>query len=29
MLRYAARDVAQPPVDLPTDFEGQLKTLGF
>jgi hypothetical protein len=29
MLRYAARDVAQPPVDLPTDFEGQLKILGF
>ncbi len=29
MLRYAARDGAQPPVDLPPDFEGQLKTIGF
>lgn len=29
VLRYAARDVAQPPVELPADFEGELKTLGF
>jgi hypothetical protein len=29
MLRYAARDVAKPPVELPADFEQQLKTLGY
>ena len=29
MLRYAARNVAKPPVELPADFEGQLKTFGF
>ena len=29
LLRYAARDVAKPPVDLPADFEQQLKTLGY
>jgi hypothetical protein len=29
MLRYAARDAAKPPVELPADFEQQLKTLGY
>ena len=29
MLRYAARDVAKPPVEPPADFEPQLKTLGY
>jgi hypothetical protein len=29
MLRYAARDVARPLADLPADFEGQLKALGY
>ncbi|MBN2292742.1 MAG: hypothetical protein JXM70_09975, partial [Pirellulales bacterium] len=29
MLRYAARDVEKPPVDLPADFESQLKAMGY
>ena len=29
MLRYAARDASKPPVDLPADFEGQLKAMGY
>jgi hypothetical protein len=29
MLRYAARDAKKPPSDLPTDFEAQLKSLGY
>ena len=29
MLRYAARDVKQPPADLPPDFDAQLKTIGY
>jgi len=29
MLRYAARDAATPPVDLPADFDQQLKAMGY
>lgn len=29
MLRHAAHNVTNPPVDLPTDFELQLKTFGY
>ncbi|HNQ89141.1 MAG TPA: glycoside hydrolase family 2 TIM barrel-domain containing protein [Verrucomicrobiota bacterium] len=29
MLRFAARDTAQPPVDLPADFDTQLRDLGL
>ena len=29
MLRYAARDLAQPPAALPANFEDELKTLGY
>jgi hypothetical protein len=29
MLRYAARDIAKPSVDLPADFEMQLRNLGY
>lgn len=29
MLRYAARSTAQPPAELPADFDAQLKRLGY
>ena len=29
MLRHAARDVNQPPADLPADFDAQLKAMGY
>jgi hypothetical protein len=29
MLRYAARDAAKPPADLPPDFDVQLKAMGY
>ena len=29
MLRYAGRDAAKALLDLPADFESQLKTLGY
>ena len=29
MLRYAARDVKKPLADLPTDFNTQLKAIGY
>ncbi len=29
MLRHAARDVNQPPADLPANFETQLKAMGY
>ena len=29
MLRFAARDIAQPPADLPPDFDQQLKAAGY
>ena len=29
MLRHAARDAGNPPVELPADFDAQLKTLGY
>lgn len=29
MLNYSARDLAQPLADLPADFEGQLKGIGY
>jgi hypothetical protein len=29
MLRYAARDLDKPTVELPADFEGQLRSLGL
>ena len=29
MLRYAAREVAKPPADLPPDFDQRLKAMGF
>jgi hypothetical protein len=29
MLRYAARDAAKPQVDLPADFGGLLKAIGY
>jgi hypothetical protein len=29
MLRYAARDIAQPPADLPADLDEQLKAMGY
>ena len=29
MLRYASRDVEEPPTDLPADFEASLKAMGF
>lgn len=29
LLRFAARDANQPLVDLPADFEAQLKAIGY
>ena len=29
MLRFAARDIAQPPAELPADFDQQLKAAGY
>ncbi|MFH1922825.1 MAG: glycoside hydrolase family 2 TIM barrel-domain containing protein, partial [Planctomycetota bacterium] len=29
MLRHGARDVTQPPADLPPDFDAQLKAIGY
>jgi len=29
MLRYAARDVSKPLVELPDDFDAQLKAMGL
>jgi hypothetical protein len=29
MLRHAARNAGEPPVDLPADFEQRLKTIGY
>ena len=29
MLRYAGRDAAKPLVELPVDFESQLKAMGY
>ena len=29
MLRYSARDLGQPPAELPADFEATLKAIGY
>jgi hypothetical protein len=29
MLRFAARDAARPPADLPANFDEQLKAMGY
>ncbi len=29
MFRYAARDIARPPADLPADFSEQLTAMGY
>jgi hypothetical protein len=29
MLRFAARDIAKPPGELPADFDEQLRAVGY
>ena len=29
LLNYAARDAGKPPVELPSDFDAQLKSMGY